>query len=287
MNDIDVKISSLKFAIRDSKHDFLYKTLRPLATALVKKQIQKAIKDTLRTGLEYIDGQLVAVRDRMAEAKVTEGQSRTEVLKDVRFHLYFCRFNLTVGGTIIHSYSNKGKKKHLLSRPIVVHTLRWLRTRGILFLFRRVIPQDGSTEPLKLRRARRLVKGGGRTRKFRFTYREISINLLVDQLYDCLKSFFCCFYLTLISIYPRVVHKFYEIFLKCSILFAPILLVYLHVVHSFSNTYIILVDFGLMNLEVLLTLTLIEEANILIGPNELVYYPSEQAGEVLRIILIY
>lgn len=83
VQDINVKVGSLKFAIRDSKHDFLYKTLRPLATALIKRQLQKVIKDVLRTGLEYIDGQLVAVRDRMAEAKVTEGESRTEVLKDL------------------------------------------------------------------------------------------------------------------------------------------------------------------------------------------------------------
>ena len=56
LQDVNVKIGTLKFAIRDSKHDFLYKTLRPLATALIKKQIQKAIRDTMRTGLEYIDG---------------------------------------------------------------------------------------------------------------------------------------------------------------------------------------------------------------------------------------
>jgi len=83
VHDIDVKVGTLKFAIRDSKHDFLYKTLRPLATALVKRQIQKAIKDALRTGLEYLDGQLVAVRDRMAEAKTQEGQGRIETLKEV------------------------------------------------------------------------------------------------------------------------------------------------------------------------------------------------------------
>jgi hypothetical protein len=83
VQDINVKVGTLKFAIRDSKHDFLYKTLRPLATALIKRQLQKVIKDTLRTGLEYIDGQLVAVRDRMAEAKAKEGESRTEVLKDL------------------------------------------------------------------------------------------------------------------------------------------------------------------------------------------------------------
>ncbi|KAF9534642.1 hypothetical protein CPB83DRAFT_755601 [Crepidotus variabilis] len=85
VQDINVKVDTLKFSIRDSKHDFLYKTLRPLATGLIKRQIQKAIKDALRTGLEYVDGQLVGVRDRMAEAKATEGQSRTEVLKDM-FH---------------------------------------------------------------------------------------------------------------------------------------------------------------------------------------------------------
>jgi len=73
----------LKFAIRDSNHDFLYKTLRPLATALIKKQIEKALKAALTTGFEYIDGQLVAVRDRMEIAKAAEGQSRTDVLKDV------------------------------------------------------------------------------------------------------------------------------------------------------------------------------------------------------------
>lgn len=83
VQDIIVKVGTLKFSIRDSKHDFLYKTLKPLATGLIKKQIQRAFSDALRTGLEYLDGQLVGVRDRMNEAKVTEGQSRTEVLKDV------------------------------------------------------------------------------------------------------------------------------------------------------------------------------------------------------------
>ncbi|KIM39008.1 hypothetical protein M413DRAFT_447366 [Hebeloma cylindrosporum] len=83
VHNIHVKVSNLKFAIRDSNHDFLYKTLRPLATGLIKKQIEKAIKDALTTGLEYIDGQLVAVRDRMEMAKATDGQSRTDVLKDL------------------------------------------------------------------------------------------------------------------------------------------------------------------------------------------------------------
>jgi len=41
----------------------LYKTFKPLATVLVKKQVQKAIKDSITTGMEYVDEQLVGVRD--------------------------------------------------------------------------------------------------------------------------------------------------------------------------------------------------------------------------------
>ena len=41
-----------------SKHNLLYKTLRPLATGLIKKQISKAFADGIRTALEYLDAQL-------------------------------------------------------------------------------------------------------------------------------------------------------------------------------------------------------------------------------------
>ena len=95
MQDVHVKVNALKFAIRDSKHDFLYKTLRPLATGLIKRQIQKAIKDALITGFEYIDGQLVAVRDRMESAQATDGVSRTDILKDVSLIFFFLIFNLS------------------------------------------------------------------------------------------------------------------------------------------------------------------------------------------------
>ena len=93
VQDVHVKVNTLKFAIRDSKHDFLYKTLRPLATGLIKRQIQKAIKDALITGFEYIDGQLVAVRDRMesASAQGSEGVSRTDILKDVSLLSFFIK----------------------------------------------------------------------------------------------------------------------------------------------------------------------------------------------------
>jgi hypothetical protein len=50
---------------------------------LVKKQIKNAIKGSITTGLEYVDGQLVGVRDRMASAKAAEGESRPKVLQEV------------------------------------------------------------------------------------------------------------------------------------------------------------------------------------------------------------
>ncbi|THH03681.1 hypothetical protein EW145_g6091 [Phellinidium pouzarii] len=83
VKNVNVKVDTLKFSIRDSKHDTLYNTLRPLATGLVKKQIQKALRDALTTGLEYVDGQLVGVRDRMNEAKASDEGSRAKVLKDL------------------------------------------------------------------------------------------------------------------------------------------------------------------------------------------------------------
>lgn len=50
----------------------------------MKKQIQKAIAGAITTGMEYVDGLLVAVRDRMADAKETESMTRMQVLQDVR-----------------------------------------------------------------------------------------------------------------------------------------------------------------------------------------------------------
>ncbi|KAH9941112.1 uncharacterized protein BXZ73DRAFT_42167 [Epithele typhae] len=83
VKNVHVKVAHLKFSIRDSKHDTLYKTLRPLATGLVKRQLQKAIADAITTGLEYVDGQLVGVRDRMADAKASEEKTRTQVLQEM------------------------------------------------------------------------------------------------------------------------------------------------------------------------------------------------------------
>jgi hypothetical protein len=83
IKSVDAKLGDVKVAIRDSKHDLLYKTLKPLMMGLVKKQIKKAIEDGVRTGLEYLDGQLVAVRSKMNEAKTTDETTRIQVLQDM------------------------------------------------------------------------------------------------------------------------------------------------------------------------------------------------------------
>ena len=81
VKNINVKVDSIKFSIRDSEHDLLYKTLRPLAINLIKKQTQKATQDAITTASEYLDGQLATVRDRHAEAKRSDEASRTDALK--------------------------------------------------------------------------------------------------------------------------------------------------------------------------------------------------------------
>lgn len=83
VKNVHVKLDSLKFSIRDSKHDTLYKTLKPLATGLVKRQIQKAVEDAITTGMEYVDGQLVGVRDRMHEASARPDTNRTQALQEL------------------------------------------------------------------------------------------------------------------------------------------------------------------------------------------------------------
>ncbi len=81
VKDVTTTIHTLKFSIRDSKHDTLYKIFGPLATGLVKKQLQNAVGQAVRTALEYVDGQLVAVRDQMAQARAGEDVGRRDVLR--------------------------------------------------------------------------------------------------------------------------------------------------------------------------------------------------------------
>jgi len=50
---------------------------------LVKRQIKKAVEDGVRTALEYVDGQLVGVQQRMDEAKSSDETTRIQVLQDI------------------------------------------------------------------------------------------------------------------------------------------------------------------------------------------------------------
>ncbi|KAE9410064.1 hypothetical protein BT96DRAFT_953289 [Gymnopus androsaceus JB14] len=61
------------------KHDILYKTLKPLATGLIKKQVQKAVADGIRTGLEWLGEELVTVKDKMNEARAGTGDDEEDV----------------------------------------------------------------------------------------------------------------------------------------------------------------------------------------------------------------
>lgn len=52
---VNVSIDTLKFAIRDSNHDFLYKTLKPLATRLVKRQLEKAVGEAVALAVGAVE----------------------------------------------------------------------------------------------------------------------------------------------------------------------------------------------------------------------------------------
>jgi len=82
VKNVHVKVDALKFSIRDSRHDLLYKTLRPLATGLIKRQVAKAIEDGIRSGFEWADRELFKVRANMAAANEGDG-SKMDVLKSV------------------------------------------------------------------------------------------------------------------------------------------------------------------------------------------------------------
>jgi hypothetical protein len=81
VKDIDVDIDTLKFAIRDSHHDLLYKFVKTVATSTIRKAIEAAIHGALRSALEHVDDQVTEVRNRMNEAKKSDETTRTDELK--------------------------------------------------------------------------------------------------------------------------------------------------------------------------------------------------------------
>lgn len=166
VKNVHVKVDTLKFSIRDSKHDFLYKTLKPLATGLVKKQIQKAIADAITTGMEYVDGQLVGVRDRMEDAKNTEGETRTQVLQDVScFTFLFERVCMILMSECRCSNANKKNYRSSRSLTRTTRSLRSSRTRGTRFSLTLGTLPDGSTARRRRRTSQLTGLSGGLMRK--------------------------------------------------------------------------------------------------------------------------
>ncbi|POW21160.1 hypothetical protein PSHT_02715 [Puccinia striiformis] len=81
VRDVKIKVDKLAFGIRETKHNFLYSTLKPLAQSLVKKQISKAIEDGIRTGLGQLDAQFVDIRERLEAAEGDDKVSKMDVIK--------------------------------------------------------------------------------------------------------------------------------------------------------------------------------------------------------------
>ncbi|KAK0454266.1 uncharacterized protein EV420DRAFT_1695817 [Desarmillaria tabescens] len=76
---VNVKVDSLKFSLRDFKHDFLYRMIKPVVLPIVKKEIEKVVGDAIRTGLEYVDGVLVNVR----QEQEADGKGKMDAIQEV------------------------------------------------------------------------------------------------------------------------------------------------------------------------------------------------------------
>lgn len=83
VRSVNTSIDQLSFKIRESKHDLLYKFIKPAAVKIIKQAITQAVESSIRSGLEYLDDELVGVRNRMEEAKSSEDTTRTQALKDM------------------------------------------------------------------------------------------------------------------------------------------------------------------------------------------------------------
>jgi hypothetical protein len=83
VNSVHTTIDTLTFSIRDSKHDLLYKFVKSIATGIIKKAIQAAVDNAIRTAVGHLDDQLVQVRNTVDDAKKSDETTRTQALKDL------------------------------------------------------------------------------------------------------------------------------------------------------------------------------------------------------------
>ncbi|KAL1405701.1 hypothetical protein Q8F55_007369 [Vanrija albida] len=83
VRSVETSIDELSFKIRDAKHDLLYKFIKVVATGAIKKAISKGIEAGIRSGLEYLDGELVQIRAALDESKNDDEVTRTEAIKQL------------------------------------------------------------------------------------------------------------------------------------------------------------------------------------------------------------
>ncbi|KAJ3744499.1 hypothetical protein DFH05DRAFT_1617521 [Lentinula detonsa] len=69
MKNITVKVDTLKFAIRDSQARFVVQDSQTSCHRSDQEAIQKAVADGMRPGLEWLGEELIAVCDRLNEAR--------------------------------------------------------------------------------------------------------------------------------------------------------------------------------------------------------------------------
>jgi len=83
VNHVKVDVDTLKFSIRDSKHDLLYKFVKATATNTIKKAIEAGIKAGIHSGLNNLHDQLLQVKNTVEDAKKSDDTTRTQALKDL------------------------------------------------------------------------------------------------------------------------------------------------------------------------------------------------------------
>jgi len=83
VKSVKAKIDNLKWTIRESRHQMLYKIVKPLVNGVIKKGIEKAIEEAIEKALEQVNYQLVEIRDRLNEAAGSDELTRTQALKDM------------------------------------------------------------------------------------------------------------------------------------------------------------------------------------------------------------
>ncbi|KAG5220001.1 hypothetical protein IMY05_C4702000500 [Salix suchowensis] len=126
----------------------------------------KAVADAITTGMEYVDGQLVAVRDRMQEAKQTDGESRTQVLQDVI--TFRCLLSLTSSPQFRQLFKRKQEEASVKSHEKSSQFKVVSNKRDSVSLIP-VTPPVGSTELLSVKRKPSRVQNGGAKRTFCIT----------------------------------------------------------------------------------------------------------------------